>query len=249
MWGIIPAAGRGSRMQPLAFSKELLPVGTRTEMHLSGAVERPRAVSEYLLERMILAGAKRLCFVISPGKSDILEYYGAAFQDVPIVYVVQPAAAGLCDAIFCAAPLVGADEDVLLGLPDTVWFPENGLAQLPAGELAFLLFPVEHPQFFDAVVTDASGAVLRIEVKQPHPASSLVWGAVRMPGRTFHSLRALWLRPEQRDEYLGTLTNAWLAQGGSAVGVAAGTHYVDTGTPHGFRQALRLLDEGGSTGS
>ena len=27
MWGIIPAAGTGSRIQPLAFSKELLPVG------------------------------------------------------------------------------------------------------------------------------------------------------------------------------------------------------------------------------
>ena len=27
MWGIIPAAGAGSRIQPLAFSKELLPVG------------------------------------------------------------------------------------------------------------------------------------------------------------------------------------------------------------------------------
>ncbi len=30
-WGIVPAAGRGSRMQPLAFSKELLPVGTRQD--------------------------------------------------------------------------------------------------------------------------------------------------------------------------------------------------------------------------
>jgi len=28
MWGIIPAAGIGSRIQPLAFSKELLPVGS-----------------------------------------------------------------------------------------------------------------------------------------------------------------------------------------------------------------------------
>ena len=28
MWGIVPAAGIGSRIQPLAFSKELLPVGT-----------------------------------------------------------------------------------------------------------------------------------------------------------------------------------------------------------------------------
>ena len=73
MWGIIPAAGSGSRIQPLAFSKELLPVGSR----LDGETERPRAVSEYLVERMIAGGADKLCFVISPGKSDILEYYGA----------------------------------------------------------------------------------------------------------------------------------------------------------------------------
>src|SRR4051812_50167603 len=72
MWGIVPAAGQGSRMQPLAFSKELLPVGSRTE----GDRERPRAVSEYLVERLVLGGATRICFVISPGKSDILEYYG-----------------------------------------------------------------------------------------------------------------------------------------------------------------------------
>ncbi len=244
MWGIVPAAGRGSRMQPLAFSKELLPVGTRTEVHPSGTVERPRAVSEYLLERMIRAGATRLCFVISPGKSDILEYYGASFSGIPIVYVVQPAPAGLCDAIFCAASLISAqgDEEVLLGLPDTVWLPEDGLAVLPAGVLAFLLFPVEHPELFDAVLLDESGAVLRIEVKQAQPSSPLVWGAVRMPGRVYHALWALWRTPERKDEYLGTLVNAWLAAGGRAVGIAAGTHYVDTGTPHGFREALRLLD-------
>ncbi len=242
VWGILPAAGRGSRMQPLAFSKELLPVGTRIEVHTEGTVERPRAVSEYLLERMIRAGATRFCFVISPGKSDILEYYGASFGGVPIVYVVQPAPAGLCDAIFCSAPLIRDGEDILLGLPDTVWLPENGLALLPSGTLAFLLFPVDRPQFFDAVMLDASGAVERIEVKQERPASNLVWGAVRMPGGVFHALRALWLEPARRDEYLGTLVNAWLARGGRAVGVAAGTHYVDTGTPHGFREALRLLD-------
>ena len=49
MWGIVPAAGIGSRIQPLAFSKELLPVGSRHD----GTAERPRAVSEYLMDRMI----------------------------------------------------------------------------------------------------------------------------------------------------------------------------------------------------
>jgi hypothetical protein len=36
MWGIVPAAGSGTRIQPLAFSKELLPVGSRLEDGWSG---------------------------------------------------------------------------------------------------------------------------------------------------------------------------------------------------------------------
>src|SRR3954452_13242139 len=99
MWGIIPAAGAGSRIQPLAFSKELLPVGSR----LDGATERPRAVSEYLVERLLRAGAEKLCFVIAPGKSDILEYYGGgAIDSASVAFVVQPRPAGLCDALFRA---------------------------------------------------------------------------------------------------------------------------------------------------
>src|SRR5918997_5614546 len=98
MWGIVPAAGRGSRIQPLAFSKELLPVGSR----LDGGTERPCAVSEYLVERMIKGRADKICFVISPGKSDILEYYGASYAGASTFYVVQPAPVGLCDAIFRA---------------------------------------------------------------------------------------------------------------------------------------------------
>ena len=43
MWGIVPAAGSGTRIQPLAFSKELLPVGSRVEADGS---ERPKAVSD-----------------------------------------------------------------------------------------------------------------------------------------------------------------------------------------------------------
>src|SRR3954471_13159674 len=97
IWGVIPAAGVGSRIQPLAFSKELLPVGSRVE----GGVERPRAVSEYLVERMVLGGASHICFVVAPGKSDIMEYYGGGRVDsAGLCYVVQPHPAGLCDALF-----------------------------------------------------------------------------------------------------------------------------------------------------
>lgn len=239
MWGIIPAAGAGSRIQPLAFSKELLPVGSRMEV----GGERPRAVSEYLVERMIRGGAEKLCFVISPGKTDILEYFGSRVWGAEIAYVVQPFPGGLCDALFRAAPLIARDEDVLIGLPDTIWAPEDGFLALPADVLSFLLFPVEQPELFDAVITRADGAVERIDVKQPGTSSHWVWGAMRMPGRVFHELHSLWREPGRGDEYLGTLVNAYLEQGGCAIGVQAGRSYVDVGTLHGYRSAIRFLEQ------
>src|SRR5918992_464842 len=239
MWGIVPAAGRGTRIQPLAFSKELLPVGSRTDT----GIERPCAVSEYLVERMILGGADKICFVISPGKSDIMQYFGARFGSTPIVYVVQPQPAGLCDAVFCADPVIDRNNHVVVGLPDTVWFPETGLAALPNDVLSFLLFPVERPEFFDAVVLDGTDRVREIQVKQKGAASNWIWGAFKMPGRVLEDLRRLWLERDCRDEYIGTLVNAYLAAGGEATGVKAGQSYVDVGTLHGYREAIALLGE------
>jgi dTDP-glucose pyrophosphorylase len=237
MWGIVPAAGIGSRIQPLAFSKELLPVGSRRD----GETERPRAVSEYLLERMIEAGATKICFVISPGKSDIMNYYGGRLGPAAICYVVQAQPSGLCDAIFTALPFIGADEDVLIGLPDTVWFPQEGFRHLPRAAFSFLLFPVERPEFFDAVITDDQGRVKEIKVKQQNPGSSWIWGAFRLPGSILGELHELWRERDERDEYIGTLVNEYLARGGSALGVFAGEQYVDVGTVQGYRGAVTLL--------
>ncbi|MBV8889181.1 MAG: nucleotidyltransferase family protein [Alphaproteobacteria bacterium] len=237
MWGIVPAAGNGTRIQPLAFSKELLPVGSRFD----GETERPRAVSEYLIDRMLRAGADKICFVISPWKSDILQYYGSRLAETAFAYVVQPEPRGLCDAIFRAVPLIHPEEAVLVGLPDTIWLPEEGLGALPGDKLAFLTFPVARPELFDAVATDRAGRVREIQVKQPGPSSRWVWGAFRMPGAVLHGLHRLWLERERRDEYVGTLVNAYLAAGGEAVAVPAGTDYVDVGTLGGYREAMRLL--------
>jgi dTDP-glucose pyrophosphorylase len=238
MWGIIPAAGIGSRMQPLAFSKELLPIGSR----LDKEVERPRAVSEYLVDRLIVGGASKICFVMAPGKTDIINYFAGAVRSAHLCYVVQPQPRGLCDAIFRAQPFIEPHEEVLIGLPDTVWFPEDGYCALEGEELAFLLFPVEDPSRFDAVVTDDNGRVVRILVKDPVAVTSWIWGGIRMPGAVLHDLFNLWCRRDRQDEYLGTLVNEYLASGGTAMGVKAGSAYVDVGTLHGYREAIRLLE-------
>lgn len=238
MWGIIPAAGHGSRIQPLAFSKELLPVGSCHD----GERERPMAVSEHLVQRMLRAGVRKLCFVISPGKSDIVEYFGGSIGQADICYVVQERASGLCDALFRPLPFIGDDEPVCVGLPDTIWYPADGFATLPDDELSFLLFPVREPWLFDAVVFVESGAVLAIDVKMAAPRSHWVWGAFKASGRVLRELHALWRELGRGDEYLGTLVNAYLARGGRARAIPSGASYVDVGTLHGYREAARLLD-------
>ena len=97
--------------------------------------------------------------------------------------------------------------------------------------------------------------MLEIQVKRADAATTWIWGAFRMPGRILHELAALWRARGERDAFISSLVNAFLAAGGEAVGVRAGAHYVDVGTINGYRAALdcsarwRLRLPPGPTGS
>src|SRR5260221_5698538 len=96
MWGIIPAAGEGKRIQPLAFSKELLPIGfDQLERQ-----KKPRAVSDFIVERLMIGGATKISFVIAPNKSDIIRYHGSGRDEAFFAYLIQLEPLGLCDAGF-----------------------------------------------------------------------------------------------------------------------------------------------------
>jgi dTDP-glucose pyrophosphorylase len=240
MIGIIPAAGAGQRIQPLGCSKELLPVGAR----IVDGVERPKAVSEYLVERMIAAGAEQICMVISAEKADIVKYYSERNYAAEIFYVVQHKPQGLCDALFRAEPFARQHEQVLIGLPDTIWFPEN--AYLPAldlqrAEVNLVLFPVTNPSAFDAVVCDELGFVREVQVKSRDAVSHWIWGAVTARGESFHRLKLLWEARHRTDEYLGDLLNAFIAAGNIVRGRFSGEVYMDVGTMEGYRNAQDYL--------
>jgi glucose-1-phosphate thymidylyltransferase len=137
---------------------------------------------------------------------------------------------------------VGNHEDVLVGLPDTVWFPKAALSSLPDADLSFLLFPVDHPEFFDAVVLDGE-RIREIQVKQADAESNWIWGAFRMSAAGFRDLHLLWKQRACRDEYFGTLVNGYIKAGGCGIGVKAGESYVDVGTLNGYRTAMALLSD------
>ena len=242
MMGIIPAAGAGERIQPLGCSKELLPVGSR----LVDGVERPKAVAEYLLERMIAAGAEQICMVISAEKTDLIRYFAERNYAAEIFYVVQQKPQGLCDALFRAQPFAIHHQQILIGLPDTIWFPENGfrpaLGMLEASsDVSLLLFPVADPSLFDAVISDEHGYVEQVEVKRREARSHWIWGAVTSTGDAFHRLKLLWESRHRQDQYLGDLINAYIAAGNIVRSTCAGEIYMDVGTLEGYHQALNFL--------
>ncbi|HLH08566.1 MAG TPA: sugar phosphate nucleotidyltransferase [Terriglobales bacterium] len=241
MIGIIPAAGAGQRIQPLGCSKELLPVGSR----FIESVERPKAVMEYLVERMIAAGADQICMVISGEKTDIVRYFAERDYAAEIFYAVQNEPRGLCDALFRAEPFARNHREVLIGLPDTIWFPENAYrASLDLHEDAnvnLVCFPVQDASAFDSVVADDTGYVKRVDVKIPNYQSLWIWGAVITTGDAFRDLKLLWESRHREDEFLGHLMNAYIEAGNSVRASHVGEVYMDVGTLPGYHAAQDFL--------
>lgn len=210
-------------------------------------VERPKAVAEYLVERMIAAGAEQICMVISAEKTDLIRYFAERSYAAEIFYVLQQSPHGLCDALFRVEGFARHHDSVLIGLPDTIWFPENGYRQAlsilhdtPA-DISLLLFPVTNPSAFDAVISDENGYVQEVEVKKSDAHSHWIWGAMTTTGSAFHNLKLLWESRHREDEYLGYLLNAYIAAGNIVRSICAGEIYMDVGTLDGYRQALDFL--------
>lgn len=112
MTAVIPAAGLGTRLFPLAYAvpKELLPLG-------------PRPTIQLVVEELLAAGVQDFVIVIGKGKEAIPEHFAAlrerdpafAADRVQVRFVVQEQPRGLGDAIRSVADEVAGDFFVALG--------------------------------------------------------------------------------------------------------------------------------------
>ena len=115
---VIPAAGHGTRMQPisLVLPKELLPVGTRPMI-------------QFAVEEAIEGGIREVVIVINTEKELIRSYFEKMqdqppFESVTFRFQYQEEANGLADAIDCCRPFVEGEPFALL-LPDNVVFSQD----------------------------------------------------------------------------------------------------------------------------
>ena len=131
--GIIPVAGKGSRLLPITktLSKSMFPLINKPVIH-------------YLIEEAICAGIEEIILIVGPNQKDIKDYldmnsdYILSFdhfsqelndlinllKKIKITYIIQSEPLGLFDAI-CAAKDYLKNEDFAVMLGDDFIFHQN----------------------------------------------------------------------------------------------------------------------------
>lgn len=180
--GIIPAAGKGSRLYPYPSPKELFPIGFQ-DFAINGSMQkRPKVISQYLVENIINAGARQLIFILGEDKYDIMRYYsdGSRFG-VDVAYLFQEKLHGMPFAINLAKNWV-KDSVVLFGMPDTIIEPRDVFCRLlekleeSLADLVLGLFPTDNPSKFGMVSIGEAGDVVSIIDKPAETTLQYMWG-------------------------------------------------------------------------
>jgi glucose-1-phosphate thymidylyltransferase len=254
--GVLPAAGRATRIAPLPCSKELLPVGLRAEQGLGGS---PKVVCHYLLEKMHLAGIRYAYIILRRGKWDIPAYLtDGTLVGLHLAYLVTPPTPGVPYTVDQAYPFT-KDALVVFGFPDILFQPPDVYSRLLAqhastkGDVVLALFPAHDPAEMDMVDTDFRGRAQSILLKPPTTHLRFAWiCAVWTPVFT-HFLREHLLHDREQlisagatcnGSEPGELSLGAVFQAAIEHGLAVDTvafpdgSYVDIGTPQGLRKAL-----------
>lgn len=177
--GVIPAAGLGSRLGPMGYPKELLPIAFDGGGAALGM--RPRPVMAYSLEGLERAGVRKSIIVISELKHEIMQVFGGGeSHGQSLSYVVRSLPRGLADAVEAASPwLMG--RNVCLTLPDTVIEPASAMRDVCAdfratgADVVLGVFPTPIPEQLGPVRFGEDGVVLEVLDKPKECAIKNTW--------------------------------------------------------------------------
>ena len=178
--GLIPAAGKASRLSPLPFSKELYPVGL---FQPSGAQDLcPRPVCMNLLEHMRDAGVLKAYIILRRGKWDIPSYlHSGAATGMDLAYLVTEDSHSVPYTLDQAYPFV-KDATVIFGFPDILFSAGNAYAALlekhnrTGADVVLGLFPVSTADSgWDMVDFNAAGRISNITIKPAASRSRFTW--------------------------------------------------------------------------
>ena len=250
--GLIPAAGRGTRLAPLTGSKEMIHVLLRTSEDDKSS--EPKAACEYLLEHMAKAAITKAYLVLREGKWDIPAYFGdgTAFG-IHLAYLMMGLPYGPPFTLDQAFPFV-RETLVALGFPDIIFESDDAFARLIArqaetrADVVLGLFPTEQPENVDMVEIDNDSNVRQIVIKPPHTSLSHTWGiAVWTPAFThFMHEHLLTIRKDfesskdnKQELHVGDVIQAAIDYGLEVTSVLVSDKpYIDIGIPENLAKVI-----------
>jgi len=182
--GVLPAAGRGSRLGPIPSSKEIMPLGfVRGESaDVDQADWKPFTTMEAHLRAFREADIDKVVIILGHNKYDIMEYLGGgARYGLSISYVFQDELRGMPFALDLAQPW-SADATTVFTMPDTLIEPSDSTARLlrshmhAQADLSLGLFETDNPAKFGMVGLDNENRIVKFVDKPRTTDLRLMWG-------------------------------------------------------------------------
>jgi glucose-1-phosphate thymidylyltransferase len=246
--GVIPGGGGATRLAPLPFSKELLPIGFRD----TPLGPRPKVIVNYLLDSLRDAGVQRVYWLLDKSKSDVLAYFGSgASFGLHLAFVPTEASPSVVHTLDRAHEFL-RDQHVLFGFPDIIFEPADAFGRLwqrlMHGRADVVLGAVPAPAHViaDRVEVDAGGKLLKVRVKPLDRALDPAWILAAWTPR-FTSFLHTWLErhgqpsgaARSTELYLGHAVEA-AREAGLSIEVETFRDgcFIDVGTPQGLKAAL-----------
>lgn len=238
--GVIPAAGLASRLGPLGYPKELLPI---TYVPGEGGHLRPLPVIEASFRQLADAGVGRALVITSDRKPELMQYLGnGGGIGLDLAFLQQARPDGLAAAVALALPWTNGANACLL-LPDTIVRPGSALKEaralfeLAKADLVLGVLPTAKPRELGPVRFDGQMRVIEVQDKPRETDLNNSW-ALAIWGPRFGELLAGAVK-QNAGQTLGAVFQQAVDAGLNvcAVWFADGAFY-DVGTPKGLAEAL-----------
>lgn len=163
MQGVILAAGKGSRLQPITLtrSKAMVPI-----------LGKP--IVERVMEDLTINGVDDFILVVSPDDRHIGRYFRRESQiEADVRFVYQPERLGMGNALACAAPLIS--DDFILSACDNLISAAHVARMLkawrsePRPHAVLTLMPVEPERLGSVGIVEMDGPWISRIVEKPPP--------------------------------------------------------------------------------
>ena len=235
MYGVVPAAGEGTRLRPLTDD---------TPKGLVDVAGQP--LLNHVFDRLLAVGVDQLVVVVGYELGAITDHYGDSYHGTPITYVHQRDQLGLGHAVARCASVVSGTFVVCNG--DNVFQnPQSAAVDRARDDGVDAVVVTEELSREEAtktgVIETDDGRVERVVEKPADPPSRLsTTGWYVLPEEVFDALELC--RPSDRGEYeLADGLSVLAAAGATVETVALDGWRINVNTPADVDRAEQLLSD------